>query len=437
MPEFTGWGRTAPTCSDELPAGIAPAEAIRRAGGRGVVARGLGRSYGDAAQNAGGLVLPAGPEQITVDPQRVVATVSAGTSLHALMRRLLPLGLFVPVTPGTRYVTVGGAIACDIHGKNHHHIGSFGDHVVSIDLVGADGATRTVVPGSEEFLATVGGMGLTGIIASAELSLMKVPTSMMSVDTERIPDLDTLMRRMRESDRDHTYSVAWIDTLARGRALGRSVLTRGEHATVEQAGSRRPGGPPRSPRLAAPPVAPGWLISRPTVRAFNEVWFRKAPAARVGELSSISAFFHPLDGISGWNRLYGAGGFVQYQFVVPDEGEEAMPEILNLLARAGHPSFLAVLKRFGPGNDSPMSFPMTGWTLALDLPTHADLRALFATLDQIVTAAGGRVYLAKDARLDPDTLAAMYPRLDEFRAMLARLDPDRVFRSDLARRLAL
>lgn len=437
MPEYTGWGRTAPTHACEVPAGTTPAEAVVRAGARGVVARGLGRSYGDAAQNAGGLVLPVGPEQISVDRERLVATVSAGTSLHTLMRDLLPLGLFVPVTPGTRYVSVGGAIACDIHGKNHHRIGSFGDHVLSLDLVGADGATRTVRPGAEEFRATVGGMGLTGIIVSAELALIEVPTQMMSVDTERIPDLTTLMRRMRESDRDHTYSVAWIDTLARGRSLGRSVLTRGEHATLEQLDHGRVSALPQDPRLTAPHFAPGWLISRPTVRAFNEMWFRKAPAARIGQIATVSSFFHPLDAVAGWNRLYGSGGFVQYQFVVPDAGEQAMPEVLELLAAAGHPSFLAVLKRFGPGNNAPLSFPMTGWTLALDLPTHPDLRPLFATLDQIVVAAGGRVYLAKDSRLAPETLAAMYPSLDEFRAMLRRIDPDRVFRSDLARRLDL
>ncbi len=348
------------------------------------------------------------------------------------------MGYFVPVTPGTRYVSVGGAIACDIHGKNHHLSGSFAQHVESLDLIGPDGTTRTLGQDTDDFWLTAGGMGLTGIITSAVLRLTPVETSLMSVDTERVPDLHTLMRRMRESDDDHTYSVAWIDTLASGRALGRSVLTRGEHASAQQVRHRRRGGAlPAEPRLTAPPYAPGWLISRPTTKVFNEMWFRKAPAHRVGEITDIPAFFHPLDGVAGWNRLYGRRGFVQYQFVVPDAGEQAMVEIVRRLADAGHPSFLAVLKRFGPGNRAPLSFPMSGWTLAVDLPTHPGLRTLLAELDRIVVAAAGRLYLAKDSRLDAETLSAMYPRLDEFRAGLRRLDPDRVFRSDLARRLDL
>lgn len=439
--DLTGWGRTAPTRSELLAPTTSAAAAIRAAGPRGVLARGLGRSYGDAAQNSGGLVLPPGKQAIAVDAARGTVRVSAGTSLHALVRQLLPRGLFVPVTPGTRYVTVGGAIACDIHGKNHHRVGSLGEHLRSLDLVGPDGRTRTLRPDSPDFWSTVGGMGLTGIITAAELAVVPVPSPMMSVDTERVADLGTLMQRMRESDGDHTYSVAWIDTLARGRALGRSVLTRGEHATPDQvaaSGAESPGaGLPADPRVRAPRWAPPWLISRPTVRVFNEAWFRKAPTLRRGEVTDVATFFHPLDGVADWNRLYGTRGFVQYQLVVPDAAEQAMPEILELLARTGHPSFLAVLKRFGPGNAAPLSFPIAGWTLALDLPVHPGLWRLFADLDRIVLAAGGRVYLAKDSRLDAATLERMYPRLDEFRAALARLDPDRVFRSDLARRLAL
>lgn len=438
MPELTGWGRTAPTWAETVAPGSDPARVVREAGARGVLARGLGRSYGDAAQNGGGRVLLPGAARVEVDRARGRATVSAGTSLHELMRHLLPMGYFVPVTPGTRHVTVGGAIACDIHGKNHHRNGSFGEHVASLDLVGADGSTRTLAPADDDFWLTVGGMGLTGIITSAVLELLPVETALMTVDTERVPDLHTLMRRMRESDHEHTYSVAWIDTLARGRSLGRSVLTRGEHATSEQAGRHRTGGPlPAEPRLAAPPAAPGWLISRPTITVFNEMWFRKAPAHKVGQLTSIPAFFHPLDGVANWNRLYGRGGFVQYQFVVPDSADEAMVDIVERLARAGHPSFLAVLKRFGPGNRAPLSFPMSGWTLALDLPTHPGLRPLFGDLDRIVVESQGRIYLAKDSRLDADTLSSMCPRLDEFRAGIRRLDPERVFRSDLARRLDL
>jgi decaprenylphospho-beta-D-ribofuranose 2-oxidase len=233
--------------------------------------------------------------------------------------------------------------------------------------------------------------------------------------------------------------VAWIDTLARGRSLGRSVLTRGDHATPDQldgAAARHPWSAPRDPRFAVPLTPPLGLVSRPGVRAFNELWFRKAPRDRV-DVQSIASFFHPLDLVAGWNRLYGRGGLVQYQLVVSDAAEAAMTEALRLLSDAGHPSFLAVLKRFGPGNPGLLSFPMAGWTLALDLPAGPALAPLFRTLDQLVLEAGGRLYLAKDSRLGPDTFNRMYPQAESFRKLRRDLDPDAVLQSDLARRLHL
>ena len=441
---LTGWGGTAPSVAHCLSAAGAGdvASLVGSAGARGLIARGLGRSYGDAAQNAGGVVLLPLPETITLDRVRGLVTASAGTDLQSLIRFLLPQGFFVPVTPGTRYVTLGGAVAADIHGKNHHRVGSFGNHVVSLDLVTADGECRTIGPRTDPalFWATVGGMGLTGVITAVTLRVLPVESGWMSVRTERLDDLATVMRRMREADRESTYSVAWIDTLATGRGLGRSVLTTGEHALLADLPARAARNPlrlPSDPRLGAPALAPRGAISRPTVRVFNEAWFRKAPRHRVGEIQTLGAFFHPLDGVGHWNRLYGRSGFVQYQLAIPDAAEQALPELVAIVARARHPSFLSVLKRFGPGNPGLLSFPFEGWTLALDLPTRPGLLDLFADLDRRVLEAGGRLYLAKDSRMSATALERMYPRVGEFREIRNRLDPGRVFQSDLSRRLLL
>jgi decaprenylphospho-beta-D-ribofuranose 2-oxidase len=441
----TGWGRTAPTTAYLLHPRTREeaAAAVREWGARGGIARGLGRAYGDAAQSAGGTVLDmTGLDRVhSVDAAAGRVTCDAGVSLHRLTEVLLPLGWFVPVTPGTRQVTVGGAVGADIHGKNHHVSGSFSRHVESLELVTADGSVRTVRPGSDLFDATAGGMGLTGVILSATLALHRVETSLMSVDTERAADLDDLMARLASGDHRYRYSVAWIDLLARGRATGRAVITRGEHAPRAALPARarraplafRPGRLPAAPRFV-----PGGLLNRTTVRAFNEFWFRRAPRHRSGELRRLSAFFHPLDAVPHWNRVYGRNGFVQYQFVVGHGHEETLRRIVRRIARRGCPSFLAVLKRFGAADPGWLSFPRPGWTLALDIPAGLPgLGTFLDELDEEVAGAGGRVYLAKDSRLRPELLETMYPRLADFRALRSRLDPDGVFTSDLSRRLAL
>jgi decaprenylphospho-beta-D-ribofuranose 2-oxidase len=444
----TGWGRTAPTSAHLLrprsyEETVAAVHACAAPGARGGIARGLGRAYGDAAQNAGGAVLDmTGLDRIhAIDAAAGTVLCDAGVSLHRLMEVLLPLGWFVPVTPGTRYVTVGGAIGADIHGKNHHVSGSFSRHVQALELLTADGQVHLVERGTELFDATAGGMGLTGIILTATVQLQPVETSLMSVDTERARDLDDLMARLTGTDHRYRYSVAWIDLLARGASMGRSVLTRGDHAPLDALSSRarraplsfRPGRLP-----AAPSFLPEGLLGRTTVGAFNELWFRKAPKSRVGEIQKLSTFFHPLDGVPHWNRIYGRSGFVQYQFVVGYGAEEALRRIVQRISERRCPSFLAVLKRFGEGDPGWLSFPMPGWTLALDIPANLPgLGSFLDELDEEVAAAHGRVYLAKDSRMRPDVLSAMYPRLADFRALRARLDPDGVFRSDLSRRLNL
>ncbi|MEU9224641.1 FAD-binding oxidoreductase [Streptomyces massasporeus] len=441
----TGWGRTAPTAAWLIrPRSYEEAAAaVRDCGTRGGIPRGLGRAYGDAAQNAGGSVLDmtALDRVHAIDADGGTVLCDAGVSLHRLMEVLLPLGWFVPVTPGTRYVTVGGAIGADIHGKNHHVSGSFARHVLALELLTADGEIRTVIPGTPLFDATAGGMGLTGVILTATIRLQPVETSLMSVDTERATDLDDLMARLTATDHRYRYSVAWIDLLARGAATGRAVLTRGDHAPLDALPARLRRDPLafRTPRLpATPEILPEGLLSRTTVGLFNELWYRKAPRARTGRLQRISPFFHPLDGVPHWNRVYGRGGFVQYQFVVGHGREDALRRVVRRISERRCPSFLAVLKRFGESDPGWLSFPVPGWTLALDIPAGLPgLGAFLDELDEEVAAAGGRVYLAKDARLRPDLLAAMYPRLDDFRELRARLDPHGVFVSDLARRLSL
>ncbi|MDQ6686646.1 MAG: FAD-binding oxidoreductase [Actinomycetota bacterium] len=422
------------------------AELARRvlaASGRGMLARGLGRSYGDAAQNAGGTVLDMTQRNriLSVDADAALVRVESGVSLNALMRALLPKGLFVPVSPGTRQVTVGGAIAADVHGKNHHVDGSFGRHVVSMTLLLADGTVREVGPPDPVFWATVGGMGLTGVILSATVRLKRVETAYCVVDTQRIPDLDELLWRMSEEDDRYTYSVAWVDTSARGRSLGRSVLTRGWSARRDQLPERLGRHPldfhPRQ-RLVAPPVFPSGLLNKVSVGAFNRAWYVKAPKERRGEIQDIATFFHPLDGVGRWNRIYGPRGFVQFQMAVPLGAERALEQCLELVGSAGQGSFLAVVKRFGEASPGHLSFPMPGWTLALDLPVaSAGLVGLLNRLDNVVLSAGGREYLAKDSRLPGALLPAMYPRLDEWRAVRESVDPGRVWSSDLSRRLGL
>jgi decaprenylphospho-beta-D-ribofuranose 2-oxidase len=451
---LAGWGNAAPTAARvHTPASAGEAAGLvspdpqmahqRGLPARGLLARGLGRAYGDAAQNAGGLVLRTSAlNHIDLDESAAAATVGAGVSLDALLRVTLPRGLFVPVTPGTRWVSCGGALACDVHGKNHHVDGSWSRHVSRFGLATPRGMLEDVLPGSPEFAATAGGMGLTGLITDLTLRLIRVPTSAIVVDTERTADLDACMARMLDNDADYRYSVAWLDCLAGSGRTGRGVLTRGNHAEVADLPARARHDPLRyapATRLAVPPVPPGLpsgLLSRRAVTAFNAAYYHRAPA-RATTVEPLVSYFYPLDVIAHWNRMYGARGFLQYQYAVPYGQEEVVRQTLRRLEAAGCPSYLAVFKRFGP-QDGLLAFPLEGWTLALDLPAAAPgLGRVLDGLDELVAAAGGRIYLAKDSRLRPDLLAAMYPRLDEWRAIRDKLDPEETMRSDLSRRLGL
>jgi decaprenylphospho-beta-D-ribofuranose 2-oxidase len=444
---LTGWGRVSPSRARVVTPDRCNqiGQLLQDSPARGVIARGLGRSYNNAAQNSGGLVIEmTGLNRILdLDPARGTVTCEAGVSLEQLMRASLPAGWFVPVSPGTRQVTIGGAIAADVHGKNHHKAGSFARHVQWFDLLLPDGQELRVTPAShpELFWATAGGMGLTGVVTRASVQLTPVETSSLLVDTVRTDDLDQTMACLAEADERYGYTVAWLDCLATGAHLGRSVVTSGDFAAREDLPARArldplAFNPPGWVR--APAACPPGLVNRYTVALANEAWYRKAPRRREGEIQSIGAFFHPLDGIRNWNTVYGPAGFRQYQFVVPFGQEPVLRRVLEQISAARAPSFVTVLKRFGPGDDGYLSFPLPGWTLALDFPARTPgLAELLRRLDEDVLAAGGRVYLAKDSRVSQETLEAMYPRLPEFRKLRAGLDPAGLLASDLSRRLGL
>ncbi|MGH2886731.1 MAG: FAD-binding oxidoreductase, partial [Solirubrobacteraceae bacterium] len=403
---LTGWGRTAPSVADVLctpdPEVIAKTVArVAESGGglsngRGVIARGLGRSYGDNAQNGGGLVIDMTPlNRIhSMDADTHLVDVDAGVNLDQLMRAALPFGLWVPVLPGTRQVTVGGAIACDIHGKNHHSAGSFGNHVRSLDLVTADGSITTLNSDDDLFWATVGGMGLTGVIVRATIALQQIESAYFVVDTDRTANLDELMALLTDgSDDRYDYSAAWFDAISTGARLGRAVLTRGSLARLDELPPKLRQAPLAfdAPQLlTAPDVFPNGLANRAVFGALSEAWYRKAPRQRRGEVQNLTSFYHPLDMVGEWNRAYGSRGFLQYQFVVPLAAESTFRSIVAQIARSGHVSFLNVLKRFGPASQAPLSFPQPGWTITVDFPIRHGLAEFCDGLDEQVLEAGGR-----------------------------------------------
>jgi len=420
--------------------------AVAAAGPRGVIARGLGRSYGDPAQNAGGTVLDMTglATIVSLDADTGIAVVDGGVSLDTLMRRALPLGLWVPVLPGTRQVTIGGAIAADVHGKNHHAYGSFGNHVRSMDLVSADGTVRTLTPDgpdAELFWATVGGMGLTGVIVRATVALHRTESAYFVVDTDRTADLDELMALLTDgSDDTYGYSAAWFDTTTTGAQLGRAVLTRGSLATRDQLPTtlRRDPLTFDAPQLLTFPDAfPNGLANRVTLRAFSELWYRKAPKRQRGAVQNITTFYQVLDLFGNWNRVYGSRGFLQYQFVVPFGEEATVRRVVEKIAASPHASGLNVLKRFGEANAAPLSFPQPGWTITVDFPITRGLHRFCEELDDLVLPAGGRLYLAKESRASAETIRRGYPRFEEWRKVRDAVDPTGVFTSDLARRLEL
>ncbi|MBV9166779.1 MAG: FAD-binding oxidoreductase [Solirubrobacterales bacterium] len=444
-----GWGggegarvvRLRPRSLDELRTTLELARARRfQQANYGAIVRGLGRSYGDAAQLSGGLVVDTTHlKGFELDNGRGLVTVRAGVTLGELLAQLVPAGWLVPVLPGTQHVTVGGAIASDIHGKNHGTTGTFGGHVRSLELLLASGELVKLTRDDELFGATLGGMGLTGVITAAELALRPVIGPLLSVDTDRVATLDDALAVL--SGPGGSYRVAWLDLL--GARPGRGIVSRAEplctpQADPDEAARTRGASANVRARLRVPARWPPGVLSPTTVRAFNELRFRQAPRRDRGHTEPLGAHMFPLDKLDAWPRLYGPRGFLQYQLVVPRGAEGVLRAVIDHLRRFRVPCYLAVLKDFGPANEAPLSFPLQGWTLALDLPRGAlGLHPALDHCDELVAAAGGRVYLTKDVRLRPSTVGAMYPRLQEWRAVRERADPERLWRSDLALRTGL
>jgi decaprenylphospho-beta-D-ribofuranose 2-oxidase len=447
---LTGWCRTAPTVAQVLSTPdievIAKAVAATAADAhRGVIARGLGRSYGDNAQNGGGLVVDMTPlNRIhSIDADTHLVDVDAGVNLDQLMKAALPFGLWVPVLPGTRQVTVGGAIACDIHGKNHHSDGSFGNHVRSMELLVASGETRHLTPDGEDaelFWATVGGNGLTGIILRATVAMTPTETAYFIADGDVTATLEeTIALHSDGSEAGYTYSSAWFDAISAPPKLGRAAVSRGSLARLDQLPAKLQKNPLKfdAPQLLTlPDIFPNGLANKFTFGPIGEVWYRKSGTYR-GKIQNLTQFYHPLDMFGEWNRAYGPAGFLQYQFVVPTVAVDEFKGIIHDIQRSGHYSFLNVFKLFGPGNQAPLSFPIPGWNVCVDFPIKAGLNEFVSDLDRRVLQFGGRLYTAKDSRTTADTFHAMYPRIDEWIAVRRKVDPTGVFASDMARRLEL
>jgi decaprenylphospho-beta-D-ribofuranose 2-oxidase len=411
----------------------------------GMIARGLGRSYGDSATLDNGTVVLGNRlnRMMAFDERTGVLTCEAGVSFADILAMFVPRGYFLPVTPGTKFVTVGGAIAADIHGKNHHRHGSLGNFVESFDLwTGLNEVWHcSRDENADVFWATLGGMGLTGYIISASIRLTPIESSMMRVDYRRVGDFAELLQLVCDANANETYSVAWIDCVASGEKMGRAVLMSAEHARRAELPSRAADEPlsvPNPLQLSVPFNFPAVTLNPYTVAAFNAIYYRAHPT-RSNVFTSYEPFFYPLDKIGHWNRIYGKRGFIQYQALLPMETSgEGIPRLLDEIVRSRLASFLAVLKRTGEANQGMLSFCRPGITLALDLPNvGAPLRELTARLDRIVVDFGGRLYLAKDAVTTPEVIAPMYPRLDEFRRVKSRVDPQGKFVSAQAKRLGI
>ena len=437
---LAGWGRY-PVIEGPLISPADTAEAAAAAGmGSGLIARGNARSYGDASLGRDCTIGARRLDRfIAFDPATGTLVCEGGVLLSEIIDVMLPRGWFAAVTPGTRFVTVGGMIAADIHGKNHHGHGSFTDHVEWLDLAIGDAVIRcSRGENAELFAATCGGMGLTGVILRAAMRLLAVPSALIRQRGIRAPSLDAAIE-LFESSLGWTYSVAWIDCLARGASLGRSVVLLGEHAEVDEL---------PDPALRAAPFAraadkvkripldfPAFALNPLSVRAFNQLYYR---VQRTGErIVPLNPYFYPLDAILEWNRIYGRRGFVQYQCVLPlEESRAGLTRLLQEIARAGTGSFLAVLKRMGAESFGLLSFPRHGYTLALDFPVTTANLALLDRLDAITAEHGGRIYLAKDGRSKP-SFAAGYPKIDEFRSIRAKHGLAGRFASRLSQRLEL
>jgi decaprenylphospho-beta-D-ribofuranose 2-oxidase len=420
-----------------------PSDVVRRLDRTGTIARGLGRSYGDPALNAGGVVIGMSrlDRYLSFDEQTGVLCCEAGVSLAQIIRDFAPRGFFPMITPGTKHVTIGGCIANDVHGKAHHVQGSFGECVDSMRVLLANGEVVTASRTQHEdlFWASLGGMGLLGIVLDATLRLRRIETTYFRQKAVKADSLEAMLEALEENDRTFPYSVATVDPLATGARLGSGILTVGDHALLSELPPKLARDPLRvsgPSKLNLPFELPDFTLNPLSIRIVNA--YIKHTLATKPPFDHYDAFFYPLDSFEHWNRAYGRQGFTQYQFVVPfEDGLRHMREILSAIVSSGQLPFLNVLKRFGPAGQGVLSFPRAGYTFAIDFPVRKNIAELIRRLDAMVLAAGGRIYLGKDAYVDAATFRAMYPNVTEWLRAKQKYDPDGMFVSDLARRVGL
>ncbi|MDP8228889.1 MAG: FAD-binding oxidoreductase [Candidatus Electryoneaceae bacterium] len=442
-----GWGRYRSGSADvTIPNRTIQLKAILEARDhRTLLAYGKGRSYGDACLNSGRMVVKFDglDRAIAFDRENGIFTCEAGMILSDILKAIVPHGWFLPVTPGTQYPTIGGCVAADVHGKNHHIAGSISRHIRWIDLLTANGETVRCSrdSNSDIYWATAGGMGLTGFIQQISMQLLRIPSAYIAAEYIRVRNLTEMMETLEVNDVQFPYTVAWVDCVADGESLGRGEVILGRHAEQEQLPPSARPSPyyiPAHPTVTVPMVSPFPLINPLTINLFNGLYYHKGGSDTYRqEVVPYDTYFYPLDAANRWNRLYGRRGFVQYQFVVPlDAGKSVISHVLRTCNARGNPSSLAVLKRFG-NQEGLLSFPRPGWTLALDIAVGNGTFDLLDDLDRMIADCGGRIYLAKDARMSAETFYRICPELSEWMEIKRRVDPDNIFSSDLARRLEM
>jgi FAD/FMN-containing dehydrogenase len=407
---------------------------------KGFIPRGNGRCYGDASLAANTISTTKFDKILSFDISTGTFECQSGITLDQILEITVPEGWFLPVTPGTKFITVGGAVASDVHGKNHHVDGCFSHHVEEMDILLTDGSLVTCSPAAytDLFEATCGGMGLTGVITRVKFHLKKIETSYIRQKQIKAANLEEILRLFEEY-KDYTYSVAWIDCLKKGKGFGRSILILGEHASVADLNEQQKKQPlqlPKKKQIVFPFSLPSWVLNSFTVKAFNFLYYGKNFKREINNVVNYEPFFYPLDAILHWNRGYGKKGFIQYQFVVPMESKQGLIEILQRISDKGLGSFLAVLKVFGK-QESLISFPMEGYTLALDIPVRKGMFEILDDLDKIVLQYGGRLYMSKDARMAPAILEAGYKQLPRFISIIKKYNPEGRIHSIQSDRLLL
>jgi len=438
--KIANWGNYPVMESDEL--SFRFKDQVKRiiGGKKNFIPRGNGRCYGDASLANTTISTLKYNRIIEFNTETGVFECESGLTLDKILDVIVPKGWFLPVTPGTKFITVGGAVGSDVHGKNHHSEGSFSNHIIEMKVLTADGneITCSKTQNPDLFAATCGGMGLTGLVTTVKFQLKKIETSYIRQKQVKAKNLDEILKLFSEYSH-YTYSMAWIDCLTRGENFGRSILTVGEHAKLDELPEKFKKNPLAvhgKKKITFPFNLPSWVLNSFTVKAFNFLYYGKNFKKEINNIVPYEPFFYPLDAILHWNRGYGKKGFVQYQFVLPLTAKEGLVEILNRISEKKMGSFLVVLKVFGKQDDL-ISFPSEGYTLAMDFPVRKGLFEFLDELDQIVLKYNGRLYMSKDARMKPEMLEKGYPRLEEFKAIVKKYNPDFKFRSVQSDRLAL